>query len=124
MDTTYEIKFVYHPDYLYTHVFAEGFTLGTSHDLWAEVANELRSVSFKKLLFAVDVMKQGNLLDLFQAASALLGMGFREIKIAFVNPNPSHYNNTKFAEIVGDDIGICGKIFHDTVEAKDWLLKA
>ena len=121
--TTYEIKFVFHPDYLYTHVFAEGLSLSTSHDLWAEIADELRLLSFKKVLFAADIIKQMNLLDVFQAASDLVGMGFTGIKIAFVNPNPSHYNNTKFAEIVGDNGGMYGKIFQDANEAKSWLLK-
>jgi hypothetical protein len=123
MDTAYEIKFVHHPEYLYTHVSAEGLTLHTSHDLWAEVAAELRLVSFNKVFFSVDISKQGNLLDVFQAASGLSGMGFGGVRIAFVNPNPTHYNNTKFAEIVGDNKEIYGKIFQDACEAKSWLLK-
>jgi len=60
--------------------------------------------------------------DAFDAAIGILELDISTIKIAYVDPDPSHLENLKFGELVAVNRGARGMAFSDIEEAKDWLL--
>ena len=59
---------------------------------------------------------------MFYLAEEMSKMGYRGIKIAFVDDNPDHRELNSFGETVATNRGISVKMFKDVIEAEKWLV--
>lgn len=59
---------------------------------------------------------------MFDAAAGVVQLGLTGIKIAYVDTNPDHIENVRFAELVGTNRGANAKVFVSVGEAEAWLL--
>jgi hypothetical protein len=69
-----------------------------------------------------DIEEESPLSDVYDLASGLIDMGFRGVKIAFVDRYSSHQDLNDFGVLVGSNRGLDGKAFSDESEAEKWLL--
>lgn len=89
---------------------------------WQEIADECLSTGCRKVLIEKQISAVASMVDFFQIASDVPYMGFAGVKVAFVSSAPSHFEPTKFAEIVATNRGLNVKLFDNVEEAEAWLL--
>ncbi len=120
--TSYEVTYEEKPEYLYAFTSSPHDDLNEALSVWMSIAKECKNRGYRKLLIEEDVGDQLSIIDMYEFASKLSEIGFRGIKLAFVDRQAEDYEDNMFGEIVATNRGLLGKIFIDISEAEKWLL--
>lgn len=121
-EKNYHIEFFGHSDYLEVRVSAEKDSYELSIKYWEEIAKKLARLKLDKVLVIEDIAGESDLTDIFRLVTELPDLGFRGIKIAFVDKHLSHQEQNDFGIMVGTNRGLHGKAFNDVEIARKWLL--
>jgi len=118
----YNLTFEVRDGYAYAYVSGEHDTLDICTAYWSEIGNKLSEHQIRKVMIVEDIPEESPLADVYDLASGLTDMGFRGVKIAFVDRYSSHQELNDFGVLVGSNRGLVGKAFNDETEAEKWLL--
>lgn len=117
----YQIAFTEHPQYLRAHVRGEIDSVEVSTAYWSEIALRCRASQVRRLLVIEDIQQRATLGDTVGIIDALVAIGFRDMRIAYVDihEDPSLLAQTEF---LASRAGLAGRVFGDVGAARDWLL--
>jgi hypothetical protein len=118
----YDVRFENRGSYLLAHITGRGEYLETTRTTWRSIAAECKERGFTKLLILEEIAGQLPFMDQYAFADGLRQIGFDGITVAFVDAEPEHYANNKFAEDVAANRGVNGRMFQTVAEAENWLL--
>src|SRR5215212_10266020 len=99
----YDLRFEVRNGYAYAYVAAEHDNLKVCTAYWTEVGQKLAEHSLKKVMIVEDIEDESPLADVYDLASGLIDMGFRGVKIAFVDRYSSHQELNDFGVLVGSN---------------------
>lgn len=119
----FELFFERRPAYLYARVAGQEDSYEISRQFWQEIADECRRLDCKKVLIVEEIVMEAPLHDVYQLASELPHMGFRGVKVAFVDRLAEDRQINEFGALVATNRGFHGQIFNDFDEAEKWLLR-
>ena len=118
----YDLKFDVRDGYLHAYVSGEHDTLEICTAYWSEIGAKLKELGLVKTMIVEDIVEESSLADVYDLASQLGDMGFRGVKIAFVDRYSSHQDQNDFGVLVGNNRGLNGRAFDNESAAEDWLL--
>lgn len=108
------------PHYLFARVSGPRDTLQISIDYWTEIAEECARAPVDRLL-VLELEQRSTVVDMAEIIGLLPRMGFREMRIAFVDPKED-VSLLVFAEVRAQDAGLTGHVFGAFEPAERWLL--
>jgi hypothetical protein len=120
----YEISYELRPRYLYAFAKGDLSDPQTRIDCWKEIITRCREANRDHLLVVQDSPSCKSTSDTFVAASGVVGLGVKGLKIAFVDPDPAEFENNRFCETVARNRGANAKLFLTEGPAHEWLLGA
>lgn len=117
----YQIAFTEQPQYLRATVRGDIDSVEVSTAYWAEIAARCRASQVRRLLVVEDLNQPATLGDTVEIIDALVAMGFRDVRIAYVDvhEDPSLLAQTEF---LASRAGLVGRVFGDVDSAETWLL--
>lgn len=118
----YTVEFIKHRDHLEAHISGEHDNYETSIQYWTDIAKKLRQHRLDKVLIIEDIAETSELTDIFRLVTELGDVGFRGVKVAFVDKYLSHQEQNDFGVMVGKNRGLHGQAFGDVEKAREWLL--
>ena len=118
----YDLSFEVRDEYAYAYVSGEHDNLQVCSAYWGEIGQKLAEHRIKKVMIVEDIAEESPLADVYDLASRLPGLGFRGVKIAFVDRYSSHQELNDFGVLVGSNRGLNGRAFSNEAEAEEWLL--
>ncbi|HUR98948.1 MAG TPA: hypothetical protein VMZ26_12850 [Pyrinomonadaceae bacterium] len=118
----YDLTFEVRDGYAYAYVAGEHDNFEICSAYWGEIGEKLTENRITKVMIVEDIAEESPLADVYDLASGLIDMGFRGVKIAFVDRYSSHQELNEFGVLVGSNRGLLGKAFSDEAEAEKWLL--
>ena len=118
----FSLVFEHRPDYLYAFVKGQNDSYEISKRYCQEIARELKTTPYKKVLIEEDIVEAASMGDVFQLMSELPGMGLAGIKIAFYDRQTAHTDLNDFGALAATNRGLDASAFNDIEEAKAWLL--
>ena len=107
--------------YLFAHVTGPRDTLQISIDYWSEIAAECARLNVERLLVLENLDEKSSLMDMEQMIQLLPQMGFKHLRIAFVDPKED-VGMLAFAEVRAIEVGLTGHVFGAIDPAEKWLL--
>ncbi len=107
--------------YLFAKVSGPRDTLQISIDYWTEIAEECARTSVKRLLVLEELDEKSTAVDMAQMIQLLPQMGFKDLRIAFVDPKED-VGLLVFAEVRALEVGLAGHVFGGVDAAERWLL--
>lgn len=108
-------------DYLRAHVHDGVDSVQVSIAMWELLAAQCRHHRARRLLVVEDLESSVELEDLQQVIEAMLGFGFADIRIAFVELRTGLQDN-EFGEILALERGIVVQVFGNEAVARNWLM--
>ena len=119
----YRLTFSYHKDFLEARIVGleDSFEISTAY--WQEIAAEVRSGGFKKVLVIEKLAGDVDITSAYDIASLNARTDFRNAKIAFVDEYKDHSESNRFSETVSNNRGRNIRVHNTIAEARDWLLK-
>ena len=117
----YTLRFEPREHYLYARVDGPEDTLEVSLAYWTEIEAECRARGARRLLVEEALEGQAAPMEMEQVVDALLAMGFRDIRVAFVDATEDAALLVG-AEIRAREAGLTGRVFRRVDEAEHWLL--
>ena len=108
-------------DYLRAQVDGLHDSYEISLGYWTEVAKACHERGIRRLLVVENILEEGDPLMLEQLVDAIVALGFRDIRVAFVDLMQSHLAAMEHGEILARERGIVGRVFGDEGEATRWL---
>ena len=118
----FSLTFEHRPDYLYAYVKGQDDSYEISKQYWQDIARELKTTVYTKLLVDEDIVEAASMGDVFQLVSELIGMGFAGTKIAFCDRQIDHADLNDFGILVASNRGLDAAAFNDIDQAAVWLL--
>ena len=118
----YDLTFEAREGYLFAYVSGEHDSFEISAAYWSEIARELKKQNIDRVLIVEDIVEQSAVADVYNLSVHLVEMGFRGIKIAFVDRHSSHEELNEFGVLVGSNRGLIAQAFNDEAAAEKWLL--
>lgn len=118
----YDLAFEARERYLYAYVSGEHDSFEISAAYWSEIARELKEQNIDKVLIVEDIIEQSPVADIYNLSVHLVDMGFRGVKIAFVDRHSGHEELNEFGVLVGSNRGLIAQAFNDETAAEKWLL--
>ena len=88
---------------------------------WTEVARACHERGTRAVLVVENLQQPGQAVELEQLVDAIVALGFREIRVAFVDLVDSHLKAMEHGEILARERGIVGRVFAREDEAERWL---
>jgi len=119
----YDLKFETRQGYLYAYVAGEHDNYDICVAYWAEISKKLAEIRVDRLMIVEDIVEESQIADVYELASQLADMGFRGIRIAFVDRYSSHLELNEFGVLVGSNRGVIGHAFSDEAAAEKWLME-
>ncbi|MDQ3039422.1 MAG: hypothetical protein M3R16_06455 [Pseudomonadota bacterium] len=107
--------------YLFAKVSGPHDTLQISIDYWTEIAEECFRASADRLLVLEELAEKSAAVDMAQMIRLLPQMGFKDMRIAFVDPKED-LTMLVFAEVRAMEVGLTGHVFGVVEAAERWLL--
>jgi len=107
--------------YLFAKVSGPRDTLQISINYWSEIAEECSRSSVERLLVLEELDEKSTVLDMAQMIQLLPQMGFKDMRIAFVDPKED-VDLLAFAEVRALEVGLAGHVFGGVDAAERWLL--
>ena len=108
-------------DFLRAQVDGEHDDFETSLAYWTEIAQACQARQARRLLVVENISESGDPLMLESLVDAIVALGFRDIRVAFVDLWQSHLAAMEHGEILARERGIVGRVFGDEGEASRWL---
>lgn len=108
-------------DYLRAQVDGEHDTFEISLAYWTEIAQACHARGARRVLVVENIAEAGDPLILEGLIDAVVALGFRDIRVAFVDLMQSHLAAMEHGEILARERGIAGRVFGDEGEATRWL---
>lgn len=121
MSEAYRIAFSNLGDILRAQVDGEHDTFEISLAYWTEIAAACHARGTRSLLVVENIREQGDPLFLEGLVDAIVALGFRDIRVAFVDLMQSHLAAMEHGEILARERGIVGRVFGEEGEAARWL---
>jgi hypothetical protein len=115
------LTFSWHGDHLRAQVDGQHDTYEISLAYWTLIAEECRRRSVQRVLVVENIVEAGHTVDLAQLVDAMVALGFRDIRIAFVDLVDEHLRAMEHAEILARERDISGRVFADERDALRWL---
>jgi hypothetical protein len=88
---------------------------------WTAIAQACHERGVTSLLVVENILEAGDPLMLETLVEAIVALGFRDIRVAFVDLMQSHLAAMEHGEILARERGIVGRVFGDEGEAERWL---
>lgn len=107
--------------YLYAHVAGPHDTLDVSLAYWTELAVQCEINAVERLLVVEDLEERSTLADIAEMVEVLSRIGFRDIRIAFVDGREDR-GVLAAAELMAKSAGLTGRAFSEFAPAEAWLL--
>ena len=107
--------------YLFAKVSGPRDTLQISINYWSEIAEECSRSSVERLLVLEELDEKSTVLDMAQMIQLLPQMGFKDMRIAFVDPKED-VDLLAFAEVRALEVGLAGHVFGGVDAAERWLI--
>lgn len=117
----YDLVFERRTLYLFARVNGPHDTLEISISYWTEIAEECARASIERLLVVEELDEKSTAVDMAQMIQLLPQMGFKDIRIAFVD-RKEDIGMLTFAEVRALEVGIAGHVFCSVDAAERWLL--
>lgn len=118
----YELTFEERSGYLYAHVLSESSGATEILRWFSEIIPKCREIGATRVLVHVETNEGLSTSDAFDAATGVVALDVSGIKIAYVDPDPSHLDTNQFGELVAVNRGVQGKVFLTIAEGESWLL--
>lgn len=115
------LTFSWHGDHLRAQVDGEHDTFQISLGYWTLIAQECHRRAVQRVLVVENIVEAGNPIDLPQLVDAVVALGFRDIRVAFVDLIDAHLKAMEHGEILARERGIIGRVFSDERDALRWL---
>ena len=117
----YVLRLDHRGDYLRAQVDGErdGFEISLAY--WTEIAAACHARGTRRVLVVENIQEAGDPLMLEGLIDAIVALGFRDIRVAFVDLIQSHLAAMEYGEILARERGIVGRVFGDEGEADRWL---
>ena len=119
---SYRLTFEVRDDYGYAYVTGEHDTYEICAAYWAEIGQKLAENNLKKVMIVEDIAEESPLADVYHLAAEIPDLGYRGVKIAFVDRYSNHKDLNDFGVLVGSNRGLIGQAFNEESEAEKWLL--
>lgn len=123
-DSIYEVTYQEKSEYLYVFIRSAHEDINEALKVWTSIAKECRNRGYQKLLIEEDIDDQLSTFDTYKFAAKLPEIGFRGIKLAFVDRRMEDFKDNLFGEDVAVNRGGTGKVCKDIDEAEKWLLSS
>ena len=117
----FEIRFVEHEHYLSAHVTGPRDTLDISIAYWSRIADRCAALGTRRLLVVEQLRERSPRGDMRDMVGALVTMGFRDIRIAFADPEED-VGLLLLTEYQAREAGLSGRMFSSVERARGWLL--
>ena len=116
----YRLAFTQAPDYLRADVTGLEDSVEISTAYWSEIAQACRDTGATRLLVVEDIAQRSTLGETVEVVDALVAMGFRDLRIAYVDlhEDPALLTQTEFLAV---SAGLLGRTFARTAAAIEWL---
>jgi hypothetical protein len=118
----YRLTFTEHPDYLRADVSGARDSVEISTAYWAEIAERSRASQVSRLLVVESIEQRSTLGDTIEIIDALVAMGFRDMRIAYVDLREDAGLLAQ-TEFLAARAGLVGRVFAHTGHALEWLLQ-
>lgn len=117
----YELKFAYHPDYLFASVVSEQDSLDMSKDFWLRILAEGEKRRYKKILIEENI--EGNLTasEIYDFSVWLSKQKVDNVLVAFTDVHTEHLESNQFGELIATNRGFRVRVFATRDEAIKWL---
>lgn len=119
----YRLRFTQNPGYLRADVSGAHDSVEISTAYWSEIATRCRMSQTTHLLVVENIQQRSTLGDTVEIIDALLAMGFRDIRIAYVDMNEDAGLLAQ-TDFLATRAGLVGHVFAHTGQALEWLLQA
>ncbi|GAB6194744.1 hypothetical protein [Lysobacter xanthus] len=118
---SYRLQLEPREHYLFARVEGPEDTLEVSMAYWTEIEAACRARGERRLLVVEALAGNAAPMDMEQVVGALLGMGFHDIRVAFVDATEDAALLVS-AELRAQRAGLVGRVFRRVDEAEQWLL--
>ncbi|MBB5206629.1 hypothetical protein [Chiayiivirga flava] len=115
------LRFSWHGDHLRAQVDGEHDTYEISLAYWMLVAQECARRQATRVLVVENIAQQGDDVDLPKLIDAIIALGFRDIRVAFVDLVEAHMKAMEHGEILARERHITGRVFAHEHDAVRWL---
>ena len=117
----FELLLSWQGDYLRAQVNGEHDDYAISLGYWSEVARACQERGAKQVLVVENLQQTGQEVDLERLIDAIVALGFRDVRVAFVDLIDSHLKAMEHGEILARERGIVGRVFAREDDAERWL---
>ena len=117
----FELLLQWQGDYLRAQVNGEHDNYAISLGYWTEVARACHERGAKQVLVVENLQQTGQEVDLERLVDAIVALGFRDVRVAFVDLVDAHLKAMEHGEILARERGIVGRVFGREDEAERWL---
>ena len=108
-------------DYLRAQVDGLSDSFEISLAYWTAISQACHARKARRVLVVENILEAGDPLMLETLVEAIVALGFRDIRVAFVDLMQSHLAAMEHGEILARERGIVGRVFGDEGEAERWL---
>lgn len=108
-------------DYLRAQVDGPRDSFAISLAYWTAVAQACRERGARRLLVVENLAESGRPIDLERLVDAIVALGFRDVRVAFVDLVEAHLRAMEHGEILARERGVVGRVFGREDEAERWL---
>jgi hypothetical protein len=108
-------------DYLRAQVDGDHDTFEISLAYWSEVARVCHERRVERVLVVENIAEAGQPIYLERLIDAIVALGFRDIRVAFVDLVDAHLKAMEHGEILARERGIVGRVFGREDDAERWL---
>lgn len=88
---------------------------------WSRIAHECRERGVTQLLVVENIAQPGDPIELERLVDAIVALGFRDVRVAFVDLVDAHMKAMEHGEILARERGITGRVFAREDDAMRWL---
>lgn len=117
----FDLSLEWRGDYLRAQVDGPKDSFEISLAYWMAVAQACHDRAADRLLVVENLAEAGRPIDLERLIDAIVALGFRDIRVAFVDLVESHLKAMEHGEILARERGIVGRVFGREDEAERWL---
>lgn len=117
----FELLLQWRGDYLRAQVVGEHDDYAISLGYWTEVARACHERKAERVLVVENLQQTGREVDLERPVDAIVALGFRDVRVAFVDLVESHLEAMEHGEILARERGVVGRVFGREQEAERWL---
>jgi hypothetical protein len=117
----FELLLQWREDYLRAQVNGPRDSYAISLGYWTEVARACHERGAQRVLVVENLQQPGQSVDLERLVDAIVALGFRDIRVAFVDLVDAHLQAMEHGEILARERGIVGRVFAREDEAERWL---